>query len=394
MPIRGAWFYADLKLNVWGDAWTTVIMLVLGCAWILLDQRELPASVPSSQSPVPLSQRLFALLSLTFSLSGLLLIAWAAFRAGTTDAIRTPWPLMPEWTLPFVGVLWILALATAWRIRSTVIAAMQTACAIGATLSLAPLLYRIGYGFDGFLHVAGEKVLLSTGALLPKPPYYMGQYVFVTWLARLSDIDVSLIDRWLVPVLAAILIPAALALVVGRGRPATLIALILMPLGAFVATTPHGFATILGIIALILCMVIDNPDIKPATDGLPRACRGDGHPIGMANRFSTNPALPLLFALWSALTHPLIGLPILFATLMALAHASSERRKTLRIVSWFLAVSAGLVVPVVFGLASGLVRGRRDVGSEQPGNWDAFAATARFHSWVGNWYAIWPEASV
>lgn len=372
MLIRGAGFYAGLKLNAWGDAWTTVIMLALGCLWILLDRRALEPARQTTNDKRAITDQLLASLSVALSISGLLLIAWAAFRAGTADAIRTPWPLLPEWTLPLVGILWILALATAWRIKSAAVSAIQTACALGATLSIAPLFYRIGYGFDGFLHVAGEKVLLLTGTLLPKPPYYIGQYVFVTWLARLTDLDVALIDRWLVPVLAAILIPAALALVAGRGRATTLIALILMPLGAFVATTPHGFATVLAVIALLLCI--------PSSQ----------FPV------PNSQFLSLPFALWSALTHPLVGLPILCVTLMALAHAASDRRKPLRFVSWSLALAAGLVVPVVFGLASGLGSAAGvTFDLNNLGNADAWAATLRdFIPWVGNRYAIWPEASV
>src|SRR3990167_3147788 len=235
-------------------------MLGLGCLWILLDPREIsplkstdhPSTSLGAGSPRTIRDRIFILTSLALSLTGLLLIALVALNHGTTASIRTPWPLMPGWTLPLVGLLWILALATAWRVKSTLLATVQTACAIGGTLVIAPMLYRIGYGFDGFLHIAGEKVLLATGTLVPTPPYYMGQYVFVTWLARLMDLDVALIDRWLVPVLAAVLIPAALALVAGRTRATTLIALIIMPLGAFVATTPHGFATVLAITAILL----------------------------------------------------------------------------------------------------------------------------------------------
>src|SRR3989344_8619615 len=105
MLIRGAWFYTGLKLDSWGDAWTTAIMLGLGCLWILLDPREISPLKSTDHEPRTIRDRIFILTSLALSLTGLLLIALVALNHGTTASIRTPWPLMPGWTLPLVGLL-------------------------------------------------------------------------------------------------------------------------------------------------------------------------------------------------------------------------------------------------------------------------------------------------
>ncbi len=382
MLVRGAWFYLGFNLNGWGDMAPVAVTLVIGAIWLKFDKRDIAqratgngqraGSYPDAPCPLPPARHtLFAIISPTLSLVALILIAYTAFHSGTSESIRTPWPFMPGWTLPLIALLWIFALATAWKLKNRIVTAIQVSAAIASTTFIAPLLYKIGYGFDGFLHIAGEKVLLETGTLAPKPAYYMGQYVFTTWLSKLFELDITDIDRWLVPVCAAILIPLALMLVAQTKRAIILPAIILMPITAFIATTPHGFATVLGIIALILC-------------------------ISVTLDREVDIVLPLIFACWSALTHPLIGLPILCATLMAVISPRSTYNAPRMIFSWPLAILAGFSVPLVFGLATAI--GSSAGVSFEIGN--LFSANAwqnliaSWLPWVQNRYAIWPEASV
>lgn len=371
MLTRGALFYAGMLLDGPGEALALAITLIAGGVWLSICRGQKTAG-QKIHEPLDKEKSILSVLAISLSVFAAALIGWAAFRSGTTNAIRTPWPLLPSWVLPLIALQWTFALASAWRIRRTVISAVQIGCAMASTALLAPLLYRIGYGFDGFLHVAGERVLLATGTLLPKPPYYMGQYVFVTWLSKLMDFDVASVDTWLVPAAAAVLIPAALALVIGRERQkaAMLPALILMPLSAFVATTPHGFASVLGIAALLLC-------------------------IRTEERMNSR-SLPLIFALWALLTHPLVGLPVLVCVFMAIVSESALAKPWRIAASAMLAITAGFSVPLVFGAATafGSGAGVSFHLSEltKPEIWSGLMAS--WVPWVGNRYALWAETSV
>jgi hypothetical protein len=386
MLIRGAWFYLGFNLNNWGEVMPVIITMILGATWVLLDKRDVEVRATGyglRADDHPTRYWLLATGSAILSLLALVLISYAALRSGTSESIRTPWPLMPSWTLPLIGLQWIFALATAWKLKNKLVSAIQVGAAIASTSFITPLLYKIGYGFDGFLHIAGERVLLETGTLLPKPAYYMGQYVLTTWISKIFEFDVSVVDPWLVPIMAAILIPAAMMLVIkGKEQTSWLPALILMPFAAFVATTPHGFATVLAVTALILCM----PRVPS------EALAKDGYSL-----------LALPFALWSALTHPLVGLPILLVTLMAIVHSWKIGRaqrgamnRAPTVLMWIFAFMAGISVPFVFGLATW-------IGSSAGVSFDLAnlfrleswqSITSSWIPWVGNRYAIWPEASV
>jgi len=408
MITRTLWFYAGLNLNGWGDAVPVIIVVIvtaffqrLGIGkWGLEHRTSEQSSIPNSQSPI-------SFLLPILSIAGLALVAIAASRAGTTATIRTPWPLLPAWTLPVIGVLFIAPLASAYRGAKRWIIAIESACAIASVAVIAPLVYAIGFGFDGFLHVAGERVLLETGTLSPKPMYYIGQYVTTTWIAKLADLDIGHVDRWLVPASAALLIPFALA-ASAKPRASALAAIIFLPLSFFVATTPNGFAMALAVIALVLTLG--------------------------ASRQTIPWTIPFIFAVWSALTHPLIGFPITTAIFAASIYASQDvepsiappseihmaapshappsfvphpeekpaiviaplnRRSPLRIVSALIALASGFTVPIVFGLSATLGSQGTTFAVGKLADARAWAALANERMpWVANHYALWADASV
>ncbi len=259
-----------------------------------------------------------SLISLTF-------VIISAMHGATVASIRTPWPLLAPGTLIAIAILWASALIGAMYIRSRTTNLLQGMLALFGTLSLAPIIYKIGYGFDGFLHWAGEEVILQTGILNPKPFYYIGQYVFTTWLARISEISVWQIDRWFLPILVSILLPAC-AVMTFRHKPdfmGMIAWLVLLPLGAFVATTPQGLALVLGLAAIILAIGVHNKEI--------------------------NPTAPIMLGLWSAMTHPLAGIPALG---LAIAIMLSDG-KTWRVVSSIiLAALSGISIPILFFMLS------------------------------------------
>ncbi len=369
MLVRGIWFYAGLNLNGYGHLIPIATSLLIASVWCACIEPHPRAHKREDEERLPTRKRVLAIASVGLSFAVMLLILSAAHKVGTADAIRTPWPLMPIWTLPLIALQWMLLVASAWRIRSSTMTTLQGAFAIASVTCLTPLLYTIGYGFDGFLHVAGERVLATTGTLLPHPPYYMGQYVFTTWIARIADLDVALIDRWLVPLCAPLFLALAmLAATSAKSRMPLIAGAFLIPLTALIATTPHGFATVLGISALILAIGVSEQRIHPTA--------------------------PLLIAAWCVLTHPLIGLPIAGAVLASVIYHRESRWRTMLAI--ICAIGAGVSVPLVFGFAASL--GSSTGVALNAGaifSWNGWQPLlSSWIPWVGNRYALWPEASV
>lgn len=361
-------YYLDIPLNATTDllALSIVVLCSRGIAFALTDHTH---EHPNDDTLINFRTTRNILLGGCLALFAFATTSWAMHaiaNAGTTESIRTPWPLLPSGVLWAVAAGWATLACSIWIVRSRIAAAIHASLALLPTLTIASLVYRIGYGFDGFLHIASEKILLTTGTLHPKPFYYIGQYVFCTWLARLSHVSVADIDRWLVPIGAAVILPLAILSITPRHTDALSRILILgcMPLGIFIATTPQSFAYLLGLLALLL------------------ASASTSHRI--------HPLAALTIATWSIAVHPLAGIPFAFATIALLAtHLTSHA--TARIIRVSSIILAIITIPVLF-----YVLGQR---GGTPIHWNVSALLSldpwreRFATllpFVGNRFALWP----
>lgn len=366
--VQTFWFYTGWPLGNISDAWSLAIAMAAAQLSGLSIGSPLLAKPPAEIIETDWTRKRLLLSGLLIIASGLALtfVLWSAWQGRTLTSIRTPWPLLMDGTLPAIVILWIAAGLSAWSVRSAIHTAFHSGLALFGTLSLSPIIYRLGYGFDGFLHLAGEKILMETGLLNPKPFYYIGQYVFTTWLSKMTEIPLPSIDRWLVPVIAAILLPASVAMANRRfasnfGLP---LALALLPLGMFVATTPQGFATVLGLAAVILAQGVARQDVRTSAS--------------------------VWLGLWSMAVHPLAGLPLLGVTLAILL--ASNRTRWASIGSWLAALLAGFSVPVAFYVASNFQSGLQidwNVGiMAQSSTW--LSALTQLNPLTANSYTLWP----
>lgn len=267
------------------------------------------------------------------SLSGVLLVLavladLAALRwllgARTEEALRTPWEAVSP-----VFFLWI-ALATfclvglSYRRRYPHLTLAAASAHLFTLLAPAVLVYAVGYGFDPFVHRAAETLIMATGEITPKTPYYVGQYALVTSLAHLFRASVGTVDRFLLPVLAALFLPAASAWLLRRGygvpRPLALVAslgILLVPFGMFASTTPQGLADLFFLLTMLL---------------------------GAAWLHAHRPPLGYVLVLAAAAvaTHPMAGIPALMA--VALLMVAKLRHDGVRMARIAKAIVYGLVV--------------------------------------------------
>ncbi len=343
-------YYLGMSLGAWSDALSLMLSLALF-------QSLLPADEPSADAD-DIRPSLFDARNLWIAASLIPAFVAAGFvlRGAITQAtdvsIRTPWPLLPSGTLLALAVIPLCAWLAAWKADRRWVTALLVSLALFSVAIITPFLYRLGYGFDGFLHVATERIVLETGTLEPKPLYYMGQYVFVTWITRLAALPIESTDRLLVPVTVLFL---PLLFLYGRraaNRWEDAALLLFLPLAPFVATTPQSFAYVLGFGAVLLSL--------------------DG---------KAHPAAGLSLAAWSLAIHPLAGLPLAGAT-VTLQWVNLRRERAVRSpITWLLALASAAAVPLAFflisrGASTGIV-------------WD-FSRVLDLQTWVSSFSALSP----
>lgn len=362
------WFYLGRPLGNASDLWIMAVSMA-ACHLLTFAVKE-PPEEPEIHEAWSMKRGAFGAILALITVSGFAYVALGAFHAATADSIRAPWPLLPIGTLAAVAVAWVGVLLTTWLVRSPALAAMQSSLAIAATTCIAPLVYKLGFGFDGFLHVAGEKQILATGTLNPKPLYYIGQYVFTTFLSRTASLPIEQVDRWLVPVAAAILIPLAMYLTSTKGdregsplRPTPYV-LFLIPLSPFIATTPQSFAYLLGLAAVVLARGKD-----------------DVHPLA-----------PILLAAWSIAVHPLAGVPFLFIAIALIA--ARERGAARSVFAWLSVLASAAAVPLLFYVLS--ANGGTQINWNLASIFTADPWRELLRSvtpWIGNRHVLWPAWS-
>ncbi len=174
--------------------------------------------------------------------------------------------------------------------------------------SIAAIVYKLGFGFDGFIHRATESWILENGFINPKEPFYLGQYSLVVTLSRITGITIKHIDIFLVPVLASLSIPTLVYNILPRAwgiaKETALALSLVIPFIFFLSfnlTTPHNLALLL-VALTIIALVGYIHSVIPYT-------------------------IVLFLALYTLTTHPLLGVPILILIIASYTIVHSQNKK-------------------------------------------------------------------
>lgn len=311
----------------------SIVLVFLTIAWQLAHKKEHPSFFSrfhdlwhESKHSVPRAVWIATSLALFFLVQVILILN----SHPITDAVRSLFERTDVSVLIAIGLSIILTFTLLFRGHERAISLPLFSLLLFTALSIALFSFPIGYGFDSFIHQATERYLAAHGTIDPKPFYYIGQYALVLFVHHGFFIPLDLVDRFLLPVLAALLLPiawyAAAAHVTSSKTvaSATLMGIFLLPLSSFIVTTPQGLAN-LWILLLILASV-------------PRLLERENAPkwIGL-----------LLAVIATFLIHPLAGIPALFFLSLLFLHSQKHR-----MVFWIAFVCASFAIPFSFVMFS------------------------------------------
>jgi hypothetical protein len=181
----------------------------------------------------------------------------------TTDVIRSTWQVIPR---AFFLIYFLTTLNLFLVIRKSQLSALSSQILIALhfflTTSVAFIIYRLGYGFDPFIHQATESAIFNQGFILPKPLYYLGQYSLVVTLSHLLQISTDWIDKLLLPILLSVFLPYTIytsltkAFNWAKNQALTLsLIFLILPFELFIVTNPQALANLLAIIILFLAFL-------------------------------------------------------------------------------------------------------------------------------------------
>jgi hypothetical protein len=269
----------------------------------------------------------------------------------TAEAIISPWQVVPIYFFAIYAAATAIVFLSAWLNRNYTLSLIIIH--LFFALSVALIVYQIGYGFDPFIHRATVKLIVQNGAVTPKPFYYLGQYGLITILHKLFFISIDWLDKLLVPVLAAFFLPLALKKIMFEFFPdrrailLTLISFFILPLPFFIVTTPQNLAYLFLLLVIIYGLTVKN-------------------------------LYQLIFVyILAAATlaiHPLAGLPaLLFAILLTIYHSDLKKMKKY--------LYFGLLIAIIFALPAAFYLVEKNHSSLSPIQTKTFS----FSSFLPNW---------
>ncbi|MDD5341300.1 MAG: hypothetical protein PHC97_02575 [Patescibacteria group bacterium] len=264
-----------------------LLVIISGC--ILYPEIVTESKMPEIKWPKTNPASIILTITYLIITAASFIVLW---HSQTTEAIFTPWQVIPREFFALYVLATVNLLLIIFR-NKNFLTPFLIVMHYFLTISVALIIYKLGYGFDPFIHQATEKVIFDKGLILPKPFYYLGQYSLVVFLAKFLQQSVDLIDKLLLPILLSVFLPytiyKSLKKTFDWQKSITLIlglSFLLLPFGLFIATTPQALAG-------FYCLVI----------------------IFLSFLYFQNKQIPLaaliLLALTTIAIHPIAGLPIL-----------------------------------------------------------------------------------
>lgn len=172
------------------------------------------------------------------------------FLKQSDQALISPWILMDPWFwlslfISSLALIFALSLQATAKYKKILLALYYL-----SIFSIAAIIYKLGYGFDPFIHQAAMAEIDQSGYILPKTPYYLGQYSLIIALHKISGLSIFILNKYFLPVFSAIFLTPILALLQGdrqdkgSGWLATLF-LLFLGFSPLILTTPQNFSYLL-----------------------------------------------------------------------------------------------------------------------------------------------------
>jgi len=224
-------------------------------------------------------------------------------NAHTDAALTSPWQVVSAkffifYLLATAYLFWLI-------LKKTKCATYLIAAHYFLSFSVLWIVFKIGYGYDPFIHQATVKLIDANGFVLPKTPYYLGQYSLILIAHKLFFIPIVWADKLLVPLLAALTIPAAIYLFLKKFfknsafsiQHLALLILLILPFSVFTLTVPQNLAYLFLLLAIFFALfAATNAEI----------------------------ILSFLLALAALAVHPVAGIPALLFVLAILINHGSK----------------------------------------------------------------------
>ena len=325
----GALIYRLYAFNATGLLLTGALsLLTLTSFYLFYRPPSLISLEPSSSIRHLFYPRNYSRQLLIFSGSYLLTLGicfYILFAVRTGEALVSPWQAVPGYFF-LVYIISTALLLSIIFLRSK-LSLFFIILHYFLSFSIALVVYKIGYGFDPFIHQATMELIEKKGVVEPKPYYYLGQYGIMILLHKITFLSISFLNKILVPVTGAVLLPIAGLKFLDKWLSERnlnlflLVFLLILPFSFLIMTTPQNLSYIFLLITIL---------------------------FGLSSTHKSELLLTYLFAFATTAIHPLTGIPALLFTFLLTIYQSDLRYRLKRCLYILFFLLSSIALPTSF----------------------------------------------
>lgn len=249
------------------------------------------------------------------------------FSNQTEQAIQSPWHMLPNYFFILYIIATFLLLGIYKFNQDKNFSLLLTCLHFFLSFSIALIIYKLGYGYDPFIHQTTEQLIFDQGYILPKPFYYLGQYSLVVILSKLTYLKIDFWDKIILPLMAAAYLPTIIFLTcknwLATKKQTVLIAslsFLILPFSFLINTTPQGLSNLFTLIIIFLSLLY------------------------FQNKFRLS--ILCFLALVSLAIHPLAGIPaLIYVVLISFAKLRTVTKKIFILIVSLLST---IIIPLTF----------------------------------------------
>lgn len=314
-----------------------ISLIILKRSFLFKEQKDQKCQILPLKNKQKLEKR--SIIILVIYASFLLAALLELISAKTIKSIISPWEVISTRFFLFYAInsaLLIYILINNYCSRGIKIFLISSQYLL--SLIVTAIVYKLGYGFDPFIHQAALEIIAQQGEILPKNPYYIGYYGLIVTIHKFSGIFLNNLNKFITPLFAALFIPSYLYNLNknlpfnfnnsdNKNKSIWLSALFLLSfsLPLFISSTPQNFSYIFLILAIVSGL---NKDKIIQT---------------------------IIFSLATLAVHPLAGIPAIIWSIWLLVNQGfTDKNKKIKTILKLITIIGGIItLPIALLLISG-----------------------------------------
>ncbi len=190
-------------------------------------------------------------------------LIYLLIKNASDNSLISPWQIIPGSFFFFYFSLSVLLILNIKNLKKS-LSLFLIFLHFFLSFLVAILVYKIGYGFDPFIHEATMDIISQKGFVNPKPSYYLGFYSLIIILHKTLFIPIAFLNKYLVAILASIFIPLSVFEFLEEKFNSTetslllVLSLLIIPFPFFIMSTPQNLAYLLLFVVIIKSITINS----------------------------------------------------------------------------------------------------------------------------------------